>query len=1012
MGRPTHNVPRQSGRTSFSSLVTLARWQLRQTWRLLLIVGTGIIAAVLLVCAVPLYSQVAMSAALRDALNSSPTTSSIATHSSALLISHASIHSVEQQLNHETQRDLGQFVDSVPQFIIQSQGIPLSSCLSVARRDSSVGKTVGCQNINKYDQVQLIGASMQQAPDHVKLVQGKLPLTNSSVMELAITPQAAQNLHVQTGSVLSGQLLFNNGQGAAITVAVPLHITGIFMPTSQNDAFWHGADLNTQSLGVKGSLYPSLVSNETFVNVFDQVTSHVLSMPGMGNGTTMQGPPDLYWYYSFDFSRLDSNRLDDLNNGVNTVLADVSNKPVVPGYVQQTQSSGPNDLLDGYSNRISVVRIPVLSLAYLIVGLVLFFVSLMTDLLVDRQSSAIALLRSRGASRRQIFSSLVIQSAGLGIIALIVGPLLAILAATLLARLTLSPADQSALNLITANPVQVSLGLYLSALVAVGVSVLAMLVAIYRATRLDVLALRREAARSSNRPLWLRLGVDVLAAVIALTGYGFSVYITSPGVLDDRTRVLVLPPMTLVGATFLLLGCTLLFLRVFPFVLRFAANVASGGRGATPLLALAQMSRAPRQSLRVILLLALAVAFAIFTLSFTASQSQRIPQVVDYQVGADFSGAYGSNAPLATKSLAQQTAAYDHIPGVDSASIGYQSSTRASESGVNVSVELRAVDTGTFANTAIWTSQDSSQSLTSLLAQLKTPQSQNVPALVDKAAWNILHLSTGSSFTLTDLHATINFVAVGEVNYIPTVNDSAEASGTGDYVASGGVLVDYQSYASISKIINSTAFTPNTVWLRTADDAASLASVRHALTTGNTALTEVNDRRAITGALLHDPLYLVLIGVLIIGALTALLLALVGNLTVSWLSASSRLANFAVMRALGSTPPQIAGVLTWEQSMVYATAIGLGIAFGVLLSFLVLPAFVFTTVATSGSASQFSTGQFYAVQNVPPIQMIIPVLLVGIALGVLVAICLIAVGMMVRIVSRPSVSMTLRLNED
>jgi hypothetical protein len=174
----------------------------------------------------------------------------------------------------------------------------------------------------------------------------------------------------------------------------------------------------------------------------------------------------------------------------------------------------------------------------------------------------------------------------------------------------------------------------------------------------------------------------------------------------------------------------------------------------------------------------------------------------------------------------------------------------------------------------------------------------------------------------------------------------------------------------------------------------------------------VNDRRAITDALLHDPLYLVLIGVLIIGALTALLLALAGNLTVSWLSARSRLANFAIMRALGSTPPQIAGVLTWEQSMVYATAIGLGIAFGVLLSFLVLPAFVFTTVATSGSASQFSTGEFYAVQNVPPIQMIIPVLLVAIALGVLIAICLIAVGMMVRIVSRPSVGMTLRLNED
>src|ERR1700716_2406626 len=161
MGRPTHKVPRQGGLASFPSLVTLALWQLRQTWRLLLISGMGIIAAVLLVCAVPLYSQVAISAALRDALNSSPANSSIAIHSSALLISHASIHSVEQQLNQEMQRDLGQFVDSGPQFVIQSQGIPFSSCLSVARRASGVGKTDRCQDINKYDQVQLIGTSMQ-----------------------------------------------------------------------------------------------------------------------------------------------------------------------------------------------------------------------------------------------------------------------------------------------------------------------------------------------------------------------------------------------------------------------------------------------------------------------------------------------------------------------------------------------------------------------------------------------------------------------------------------------------------------------------------------------------------------------------------------------------------------------------------------------------------------------------------------------------------------------------------
>ncbi len=104
--------------------------------------------------------------------------------------------------------------------------------------------------------------------------------------------------------------------------------------------------------------------------------------------------------------------------------------------------------------------------------------------------------------------------------------------------------------------------------------------------------------------------------------------------------MLILPPMTLVGAVFLLLGCMLLFLRIFPFILEGLAHLAVRARGAISMLAIAQMARAPRQSLRMTLLLALAVAFGIFSLVFSASQAQRIPTVAAYQVGANFSGTY------------------------------------------------------------------------------------------------------------------------------------------------------------------------------------------------------------------------------------------------------------------------------------------------------------------------------------------------------------------------------------
>src|SRR5581483_1816823 len=292
------------------------------------------------------------------------------------------------------------------------------------------------------------------------------------------------------------------------------------------------------------------------------------------------------------------------------------------------------------------------------------------------------------------------------------------------------------------------------------VSVLAMIFAINRAARMDVLALRREAARTTRGPAWLRMGLDILAGVIALTGYGFSVYITSPGVLDARTRVLLLPPMTLVGAVFLLLGCMLLFLRIFPFLLEAISKLGVRTRGAASMLAVAQMARAPRQSLRMTLLLALAVAFGIFSLVFSASQAQRIPAVAGYQVGADFSGTYPSAARLRQLPLDQQEAAFTGIPGVTSATVGYTSSTRGSQSGVDASIELRAVDTMTFAHTAIWNPHDSDQPVSELMKQLEDQSAngisqQAVPAIVDAAAWKTLSLSPDSPFSLSDFNGTI-----------------------------------------------------------------------------------------------------------------------------------------------------------------------------------------------------------------------------------------------------------------
>ncbi|HEY1352490.1 MAG TPA: FtsX-like permease family protein [Ktedonobacteraceae bacterium] len=990
MARSAQKPPRRGSR--IAAILTLAWWQLRLTWRLLCVAGSGIIAAVILVCTVPLYSQVALSAGLRDALHT-PENAAITIHSVAHLISQSATQHVTLQIQQELQQNLGPFLAG-SQFSVQSPAL----------------------QANSTSQLQLIGWSLSagDARQHLKsLVAGRLPETQGSTLEVAITSETAQALNLEVGSNITVPLPFLTSQDTRVLYQLPLRIVGIFEAGSASDTYWHGLSFTSQTQDEHNVLYPALVSNTGYLSLLDRI-SQIVSTGDGRVGVSFETPSNLYWYYNLAIDRLDSNRLDDLNNGLSNLLIGITNQPVAEPFVDKTVSTGPASVISGYLDRIAVARIPLLSLAYLIAGLLLFFVSLMTDLLVERQAEAIALLRSRGASREQIFTSLLTQSIGIGILALLAGPFLSLAGAHALVLLSLPGGDQGALNVILADPLSSVSGLWLAALGTVVVSILAMVIALKRAARLDVLALRKERARTAQGAAWLRMGLDMLAGIVSLTGYGLAAYITSPGVLDARTRVLLLPPMTLLGAVFLLLGCMLLFLRIFPLLLEALAHLAMQARGVTSLLALAQMARTLRQSLRMTLLLALAIAAGIFSLVFSASQARRIPLVASYQVGADFSGVYPGASSLRQQPLAQQEAAFAAVPGVLSASVGYTSSTRGAQGGADVSIELRAVDATTFAHTTSWDTRPARQSPGVLLEHLLDlrPQASGqhvVPAIVDAAAWQSLSLTPGSSFTLSDFNGSVTFIAIAQVGHIPTISDSTAASGTSDYVARGGVLVDFATYQATVEAITRTSLLPSTVWLSTQHDPGSLNNVRAALSSGALRLNDLADVQAQGNALARDPLSLALLGVLAIGTITALLLGLFGNLTVSWFSVRSRLLNFAVMRALGTTPRQLAGILTCEQVLVYASAIGLGVTFGLLLSFLVLPAFIFTS--PTGNASG-ATGLLYITQSVPPVQMVVPVVSIAMALGLLSAICVLALSTMVRIVSRPGTGDTLRLNND
>ncbi|HVB73233.1 MAG TPA: FtsX-like permease family protein, partial [Ktedonobacteraceae bacterium] len=980
--------------------------------------------------------------------SATPATSQIMLDTSTQALSTRTVGGVKQSIDALVQKDAGVYLAPATSYTISETGFQLSNP-STATQVTTLS---------------VISAPVQQAAAHLTLLQGHLPANTGGDIETLLTPATASNLHVSVGSRLAVSL----NAFAARPPNPPIHqtiqlnmlVVGLIQ-VFPGDPYWHGSDFQPAATGVQQYNDTLLVQNASLLAALDQAASSLHS-----DAIFTSQPFVITWDYPLHSSPLVVAQLNALIGSLTRLQADVAhvsenaqnNIPLdgITNFPYLTQvnifnsttnsfsSSNSFDLpitLTRYLSRVDVIAIPIFILSALIIGLMLFFASLLAHLLVDRQAEAIAVLRSRGASSSQIFRSMVMLSIMLGLIALVIGPLLALVSAGILASQSLEPGGRDALTFVTNHPWNALLSVSWYALATALAAIIALILALGYAAGMNIQALRRETARASQRPIWQRLRIDIAAIVIAFAGYVITLYLNSSEQLTStRSVVLFASPLTLIAPLFLAIGCVLLLLRLYPLLLRLGASLSARGQGAIAMLAFVHMDRAPRQTLRITLLLALTVAFAIFSLVFTASQAQRSSDIAAFESGADFSGSITSPTNLQAASLSEITSSYKQLPGVTSATAGFSGDGIFSQSPGNVHMVVKAVDASTFAQTAAWTTQDSSQSLVSLMAllnqqRLHAIQQGRVPVIIDASAASSQNLQVGSRFSL-DMNglpdytsgtntSTLNCVVVALVQHIPTVNAGATLDASGDTITvGGGVLLDYSTYAalyqrddtintgSLSSSSPSKAVLPvNYLWLQTQDEPAVLTSLRAALTTSSLRLNNLYDRRALLATLNSEPLYLDLLTLLTIGATITLALVLVGYVLASWQNARLRSGSFTTLRSLGATAVQVTGLFLLEQGVVFFTALLIGLLIGAILSATIVPTLIFSDIPITGILGNLSDSQFYLIQQTLPRHVVIPSSL-GVALVLLVGICIIAIWAMTRTALRPSLSASLRLNDD
>ena len=339
---------------------------------------------------------------------------------------------------------------------------------------------------------------------------------------------------------------------------------------------------------------------------------------------------DYAWWLDVDPTRIAASETEAIRNTIDATEREL--KAIVDGFLLRSDLP---QVLSAFETDLFFNRLPMFIVLILIVLVVLYYVVTLASLLVDAQRSEVGLLRTRGATSRQILAVFIIESALLATVAAISGPFLAMFGVGFIGVLPL----YSELNSGDPLPVQLTIGAFRMAFFGGLLGLLALFIPALRATRLGLLASRVTRARPVRLAVIQRYYLDlgflglVMFLFWQLTKQGSFVAVSIFGETTVNQLILGVPAIFVVAAG-------LVLLRIFPVGMDLIGRVLSRRpmSSVTPpalILGIWQMARNPAHHSRLSLLLILTAALGVFAASFGATLEQSAIDQAYYRTGAD-----------------------------------------------------------------------------------------------------------------------------------------------------------------------------------------------------------------------------------------------------------------------------------------------------------------------------------------------------------------------------------------
>ena len=816
--------------------------------------------------------------------------------------------------------------------------------------------------------------------NHIHLFHGRMPsdtLVDGNIIEVIATTAAIQDRDLLYGELLRVDTLPVEGGAAVRPRDLYVKVVGVFEIPDNAGEFWSIPPIFWNSLITSATL----IQNEFLANY--------------QAGYRMQ----ITWSNILDHTEMAFMDVDHYQLVINRLMEQYNDA----GIMFFTHNFHRIFQLDQVRTERLAVTLWILQVPIFI--MLALFVYMVSKQILALDKNDISVLKSRGASRKQVLGIYAMQGLFMGLASLPIGYLLGILLCQTLG------ASNGFLDLVQRESLRIFITLesILYALGAALFSFMCMFLPVIRFSKFGIVEQKRSRTGKVLKPVWMRYFLDILClglSILLLVQFN-----RQQEMLAELNSAIVpgVDPLLYLSSSLFILGSGMLFLRIFPYLIKLIFTVGKRYWNPSMYASLLKVIRSIGEEQFIMLFLIFTLSIGLFSAQAARTINLNNEHQIRYLGGADirFQEFWMNNMPdeMTGGDLTQlpdtivfmepDFERYTNFEEVDAITRVMNRAGRFQGRGINISnnLNIMAIETNTFGET-IWFRDDLSRIHINYYLNALAMRADGV---ILSENFKNLGIQLGDVVTLHDQNDGVRppegrFTVVGFVSHWPGF-----APVTRRLTPAREIIEETQSLAVVNfgHMSSQWGIRPYEIWMRT--NTESNAFLHQFIAEEEIITLRMNDTRSQLVEIRQDPIVQGTNGVLTVSFIVILLVCFTGFLIYLILSIKSRVLQFGIFRAMGMSMRGILGILLSEQGFITIISIGVGILIGEITANLFVPLIQISYTAAEQAIPLLVVIEQRDYTNIFTV------------LSVMIVICMAALGFFI---SRMNITQALKLGED